>query len=370
MMLFTSPATLATVPIAPHIRRLREVVGNELLVLPSAAVLPRDEAGAVLLVRVADTGEWAAIGGAVEPDESPGTCALREAREEANVELRLGRVLAVLGGPEYRVTYPNGDRTAYVSTVFDATVDAGTPAPDGDETIEVGWWDPDRLPIDEMSSFTRALVGGSGLTAPVADAPLLVLVTGLQGTGKSTVAELVAGYLAAPLLGHDWAMSGLRPWPSLQHALDRMEPPGHRAVGWSVLGALARAHLRRGMSVVVDGIADTMTVADLQGLADQEGARLVVLVTECSEVELHRSRIENRDRRIPGWYELDWEHVERARDRWVPVRADLILDAAASLAHNRDLVIGHLQGLVAPAPGPINGERLRGEPSRTGRATA
>ena len=46
--------------IAPYIRRLRELVGTELLVLPSAAVLPRDESGRVLLVRVIDTGQWAA----------------------------------------------------------------------------------------------------------------------------------------------------------------------------------------------------------------------------------------------------------------------------------------------------------------------
>ena len=66
---------------------------------------------------------------------------------------------------------------------------------------------------------------------------LLVLVTGLPGTGKSTMADVAAGELGAPALGHDWAMSGLRPYPELQHALDAMDPPGHRAVGWSLLWA-------------------------------------------------------------------------------------------------------------------------------------
>jgi ADP-ribose pyrophosphatase YjhB (NUDIX family)/catechol 2,3-dioxygenase-like lactoylglutathione lyase family enzyme len=149
--------------IAPYIRRLRQLVGTELLVLPSVAVFPRDGEGRVLLVRTTDTDQWAAIGGAVEPDESPEQAALREAEEEAGVVLRLGSVLAVLGGPAYRMTYPNGDQTSYVSTVFDARVIGGAPAPDGDETSDVQWWDPAGLPSGEMSPFTRALVRDAGI---------------------------------------------------------------------------------------------------------------------------------------------------------------------------------------------------------------
>ena len=152
--------------IAPYIRRLRTLVGHELLVLPGTAVLPRDENGRVLLVQTIDTGQWAAIGGAVEPDESPQQAARREAEEEAGVLVQLGPLLAVLGGPEFRVTYPNGDETSYVTTVFDARVVSGSPAPDGDETGAVEWWDTGNLPYDEMSGFTRALLRGAGLGSP------------------------------------------------------------------------------------------------------------------------------------------------------------------------------------------------------------
>jgi len=136
-------------------------VGKELLVLPSVAVIPRDDSGRILMVRDVATGLWCAIGGAIEPDESPETAALREAEEEAGVTLRLGSILAVLGGPEYRMTYPNGDETSYVSIVFDARVAEGILRPDGDETSAVAWFDPSQLPTDEMSSFTRALLRDS-----------------------------------------------------------------------------------------------------------------------------------------------------------------------------------------------------------------
>ena len=149
--------------ISPHIRDLREKVGHDLLLLPSAAVLPRDDGGRLLLVRLIDSGNWATIGGAIEPDESPRASAIREAEEEAGVTVELGDILGVFGGPDYRVTYPNGDELAYVVTVFDATVVEGSPRPDGDETSEVGWFGPGELPLDQMGRLTRTLLRELGL---------------------------------------------------------------------------------------------------------------------------------------------------------------------------------------------------------------
>jgi ADP-ribose pyrophosphatase YjhB (NUDIX family) len=149
--------------ISPYIRQLRQLIGTQLLVLPSVSVLPRDDRGRLLLVRIIDTGRWATIGGAVEPDESPAEAALREAEEEAGVTLRLGPILAVLGGPEYRMTYPNGDETSYVVTAFGAEVIGGTPRPDGDETSEAQWWELDDLPRENMSRLTLALLRDVGI---------------------------------------------------------------------------------------------------------------------------------------------------------------------------------------------------------------
>ncbi len=149
--------------ISPHVRRLRDKVGHDLLLLPSTAVLPTDGAGRILLVRLIDTGNWATIGGAVEPGEAPRDGAVREAAEEAGVTVELDGILGVFGGPEYEVTYPNGDRTAYVVTAFGATVVRGEPRPDDDETSEVGWFRPDGLPVEQMGGLTRALLRDLGL---------------------------------------------------------------------------------------------------------------------------------------------------------------------------------------------------------------
>jgi 8-oxo-dGTP pyrophosphatase MutT (NUDIX family) len=145
-------------PASDHIRRLREKIGHELLLVPSVAVLPKDAHGRILLVRLTDTGRWATIGGAVEVDEDPRDAAIREAKEEAGVVVELGPILGVLGGPDYRITYPNGDLTAYVSIVYDATVRSGVPAPDGDETIEVGWFTLAEMATAELGQFARTML--------------------------------------------------------------------------------------------------------------------------------------------------------------------------------------------------------------------
>ena len=145
--------------ISPYIRRLRERVGHDLVLLPSVAVLARDEDGRLLLVREAETGLWQTIGGAVEPDESPAQAAVREAAEEASVVVELTGIRSVVGGPQFRMAYPNGDLVSYVPTIFDARVIDGEPRPDGDETIDVAWSTTDQLADTALSEFTIALLG-------------------------------------------------------------------------------------------------------------------------------------------------------------------------------------------------------------------
>ncbi len=145
--------------ISPYIRRLRERVGHDLVLLPSVAVLARDEDGRLLLVREAETGLWQTIGGAVEPDESPAQAAVREAAEEASVVVELTGIRSVVGGPQFRMAYPNGDLVSYVPTIFDARVIDGEPRPDGDETIDVAWFTTDQLADTALSEFTIALLG-------------------------------------------------------------------------------------------------------------------------------------------------------------------------------------------------------------------
>ena len=72
-----------------------------------------------------------------------------------------------------------------------------------------------------------------------------------------------------------------------------------------------------------------MTAAT-RALALEEGAGSVVVMTGCADAAVHRSRVEGRQRLIPNWYELDWDHVETARKAWVPPQdVDLVQGTVA-----------------------------------------
>ena len=117
----------------------------------------------MLLVRHAghDDG-WGTLGGAVEPGESPAAAAVREAREEIGVDVRLVRLLDVLGGPDYEVSYPNGDRVAYVTAVYEARVVGGSPVISDGELSELAWFGVGELPGLGLSRFARALLSATG----------------------------------------------------------------------------------------------------------------------------------------------------------------------------------------------------------------
>jgi 8-oxo-dGTP pyrophosphatase MutT (NUDIX family) len=102
------------------------------------------------------------LGGAVEPGESPAAAAVREAREEIGVDVQLVRLLDVLGGPDYEVSYPNGDRVAYVTAVYEARVLAGSPVADDGELSDLAWFEAGDLPALELSRFARALLSATG----------------------------------------------------------------------------------------------------------------------------------------------------------------------------------------------------------------
>ncbi len=133
-------------PMSEYMQELRSRVGGRLLEVPATSVVVRDGRGRVLLVRHENDGAWVTPGGAVEPTEVPANAAVREMWEETGLEVELTRILGVYGGPEFVVTYRNGDRTSYLMVVFEGRPIAGEPRPDGIETLGVRYftWEETR----------------------------------------------------------------------------------------------------------------------------------------------------------------------------------------------------------------------------------
>jgi 8-oxo-dGTP pyrophosphatase MutT (NUDIX family) len=65
--------------------------------------------------------------------------AVRETREETGLEVVVDSLHDVYAGPDFRLTYPNGDQGAYVMVAYRCSIVGGTATADGDEVSELRW---------------------------------------------------------------------------------------------------------------------------------------------------------------------------------------------------------------------------------------
>ncbi len=109
----------------------------------AAGTIIRDAEQRILLLRRAidpGYGRWVFPGGYVDRGEAVHAAAVREAQEEAGLEVRLDRLLNVY-------SYPGG---APIIVVYEASIVGGTLAWD-DESLEGRFFHPHELPWDELA---------------------------------------------------------------------------------------------------------------------------------------------------------------------------------------------------------------------------
>ena len=117
----------------------------------SAAVAP---AGQVLLVRERVDGRWSIPGGWADVGSSPAEMAVRETAEESGYQVEARRLLAVWVKARHNPSpYP-----ADVYKLVVACDLVGGTAAAGSETLDVGWFAPDRLPELSVGRTTAAQV--------------------------------------------------------------------------------------------------------------------------------------------------------------------------------------------------------------------
>lgn len=155
--------TLDDMPISPYLKSLRERVGNDLLLLPAVSAVIRNAAGDVLLALSQGDDEWALIGGGVEPGEEPASAILREIREELGVAAEVSHIVGAYGGVDLFITYPNGDRCAYVTTAYACRLVSETLSIDDDELREVAWFTPDDISRLETQPYVARILADAGI---------------------------------------------------------------------------------------------------------------------------------------------------------------------------------------------------------------
>ena len=152
----------------------------------------------------------------------------------------------------------------------------------------------------------------------------LIVLSGLPGSGKSTVADGLSRALSMPVFSVDPIEAAM--WRS---GLAKAQTG---VAAYDVAAALADEHLRLSHSVIIDAVnpVEAPRVA-WRSLAAKYRAGLKIIECVCADETVHRWRIEARVRNIEGMQEVTWARVLKRRaefEAWTDPR--LVLDTSAA----------------------------------------
>ena len=148
-----------------YIHELRKLTGPRKLILNCGGVVIEKD-GKVLFQRRSDNGKWGLIGGLVEMNETYAQAAVREAREETGLEVKLTSFLGVFHNHD--MVWANGDAAHVISAVFTAEIVSGEPRIDG-ESFELRFFGKDEFPelfAEDHIAALEAWRGGIRLPLP------------------------------------------------------------------------------------------------------------------------------------------------------------------------------------------------------------
>ena len=157
---------------------------------------------------------------------------------------------------------------------------------------------------------------------------MLVLCSGLPGSGKSTLSTWLATQVPGVLLSIDVIEAalyagGVQPGSGMETSVP------------AVVNALATHHLALGHTVIVDTVLeDESQRTPFRALAEREATSLAVIEVVCSDRMLHRAHYMSRPPLVP-YHSHDWGHVERVEARYQPWTDErLVVDAVSPVTVN------------------------------------
>jgi predicted kinase len=178
----------------------------------------------------------------------------------------------------------------------------------------------------DMSAAIAAAKPTLSVPAPVSGQPALVMLCGLPGTGKSTLARQLAGWLPAVVIEADRMRQTLFAPPTYSaEESRRVHALCHFLIGW-YLGHTDRQGQVHQHHVIYDATNLYEYHRELvYQLAERKGAQLVIVEVTASD-EVIRGRLAPRG---PGnmpqperkdYSDADWEVYLRMRQRAEPIR--------------------------------------------------
>lgn len=123
------------------------------------AMIIFNEKKQVLLQKRADVGLWGIPSGHVEIGETVSEAAIREMKEETNLDIKINKLIGIYSDPQSQVfEYPNGDVVQFITTCFLAEIIGGELLCNSDESLEIEFFEQQNLPQDLLKMHPRWLM--------------------------------------------------------------------------------------------------------------------------------------------------------------------------------------------------------------------
>jgi ADP-ribose pyrophosphatase YjhB (NUDIX family) len=99
-----------------YIKYIRSKVGHEKIILATSGAIVLNDKNQVLLQLRSDNCKWAIPGGCLDLDETVAECAIRELKEETNLDIEITKLLGVYDN--FNASWPNGDLAHTVDVIY------------------------------------------------------------------------------------------------------------------------------------------------------------------------------------------------------------------------------------------------------------
>ena len=129
-----------------YIKDLRKYVGHEPILTAGVGLFVFNDQDKVLMQLRTDYNQWGFPGGSMELGESFEETAMRELKEETNLDIKEMKLIKVLSGKDTYREYPNGDKLYDITALFVITKYDGELRVNDDESKKFDWFSINDLP--------------------------------------------------------------------------------------------------------------------------------------------------------------------------------------------------------------------------------